>query len=45
MVEDNDAAVRLYKRFGFKIEGTMKDAYYGTDEKYHNMLVMGLLIQ
>ena len=45
MVEDNEAAVRLYKKLGFKIEGTLRDAYYGTDKRYHNMLVMGLLIQ
>ena len=45
VVEDNKAAARLYKRLGFKIEGTLRDAYYGTDKKYQNMLVMGLLIQ
>ena len=41
VVEDNIAAVKLYKKLGFMIEGTMHDAYYGADEKYHNMLVMG----
>jgi RimJ/RimL family protein N-acetyltransferase len=45
VVEDNKAAVRLYKELGFKIEGTLRDAYYGTDKKYHDMLVMGLLIR
>lgn len=44
VVEDNVAAVNLYKKLGFVIEGTMRDAYYGQDEKYHNMLVMGLLM-
>lgn len=43
VVEDNKAAVRLYKKFGFEVEGVMKDAYFGTDNKYHNLLVMGIL--
>ncbi len=44
VVEDNKAAVRLYEKLGFKIEGTLLDAYYGADEKYHNMLVMGKIL-
>jgi putative acetyltransferase len=44
VVEDNRAAVNLYKKLGFIIEGTMKDAYYGEDESYHNLLVMGILL-
>lgn len=43
VVEDNIAAVKLYKKLGFMIEGTMHDAYYGVDGKYHNMLVMGIV--
>ncbi|MFW9959329.1 MAG: GNAT family N-acetyltransferase, partial [Candidatus Odinarchaeota archaeon] len=43
VVEENDAAVRLYKKLGFEIEGRKKDAYYGADEKYYNILVMGIL--
>lgn len=45
VVEDNVVAVNLYKKLGFVVEGTMRDAYYGQDENYHNMLVMGLLLQ
>ena len=45
VVEDNRAAVNLYKKLGFTIEGTMRDAYFGADNKYHNMLVMGILFQ
>ncbi len=44
VVEDNIAAVILYKKIGFKIEGTMLDAYLGQDGKFHNMLVMGKII-
>jgi putative acetyltransferase len=43
VIEDNEAAVGLYKKFGFKVEGVLQDAYFGTDKKYHNMLVMGIL--
>jgi putative acetyltransferase len=43
VVEDNVAAVKLYKKLGFVIEGTIRDAYYGADGKYHNMLVMGIV--
>jgi len=31
-------------KMGFKIEGVMKDAYFGEDGKYHDMLIMGLLL-
>jgi putative acetyltransferase len=44
VVEDNVVAVQLYKRVGFKVEGVLADAYYGADERYHNMLVMGKLL-
>lgn len=44
VVADNKRAVRLYQKMGFKIEGVMKDAYFGEDGKYHDMLVMGLLL-
>ena len=43
VVEENKAAVRLYKKLGFEIEGVMKDAYFGADNTYHNQLVMGIL--
>ena len=44
VVEDNTAAVRLYEKCGFRIEGTLVDAYYGADMKYHNLLVMGRIL-
>jgi putative acetyltransferase len=44
VVEDNTAAVRLYTKCGFRIEGTLVDAYYGADMKYHNLLVMGRIL-
>lgn len=45
VVEDNIAAVNLYKKLGFIIEGVLKDAYFGADEEYHNMLVMGKILR
>jgi RimJ/RimL family protein N-acetyltransferase len=44
VVADNEQAIRLYKKFGFKIEGIMEDAYFGEDGKYHDELVMGLML-
>lgn len=44
VVEDNVVAVNLYKKLGFVVEGTIRDAYYGQDGNYHNMLAMGLLL-
>jgi len=29
---------------GFAIEGVMKDSYFGEDGKYHDELVMGLML-
>jgi RimJ/RimL family protein N-acetyltransferase len=44
VIVDNKRAINLYRKFGFKIEGVMKDAYFGEDGKYHDELVMGLLL-
>ena len=43
VVEENDAAVNLYRKFGFEVEGVLRDAYFGGDGKYYNILVMGIL--
>jgi RimJ/RimL family protein N-acetyltransferase len=45
VVADNKRAVHLYRKMGFKIEGVMKGAYFGEDGKYHDELVMGLLLE
>ena len=44
VVEDNEIAIKLYKKFGFEVEGRLIDAYLGTDGNYHNMLVMAKIL-
>ena len=44
VVTDNKIAVHIYEKTGFKIEGLMKDTFFGDDGKYLDMLVMGLLL-
>jgi len=44
VIADNKRAIQLYQKFGFKIEGVKKDAYFGEDGKYHDELVMGLIL-
>ncbi|HVO36818.1 MAG TPA: GNAT family N-acetyltransferase [Candidatus Acidoferrum sp.] len=45
VVADNKLAVRLYEKFGFKIEGVLKDSYFGEDGKYYDELAMGLILE
>lgn len=44
VVADNKPAMRLYEKFGFKIEGVKRDAYFGEDRKYHDEIEMGLIL-
>jgi RimJ/RimL family protein N-acetyltransferase len=44
VVEDNKIAVSLYKKFGFKVEGKLIDAYLGSDGEYYDILVMGKIL-
>jgi RimJ/RimL family protein N-acetyltransferase len=44
VIADNKFAICLYQKFGFKTEGIKKDAYFGEDGKYHDELMMGLII-
>lgn len=39
---ENEKAIAVYKKTGFQIEGTLRQAMY-RDGKYHNFYVMGLL--
>jgi putative acetyltransferase len=44
VVGENKIALRLYEKFGFKIEGVSKDAFYGQDAEYHDIINMGLIL-
>jgi len=44
-VADNKTAIRLYKNFGFKIEGVSKDSFRGHDGKYHDLFHMGAILK
>jgi putative acetyltransferase len=44
VVADNKIAIRLYEKFGFRGEGILKESYFGQDKRYHDELVMGLVL-
>jgi RimJ/RimL family protein N-acetyltransferase len=44
VVENNTIAIKLYKKFGFEVEGILRNAVM-IDGKYHNNLIMGKLIE
>jgi RimJ/RimL family protein N-acetyltransferase len=44
VVADNMRAVRVYERAGFATEGRLRDAFFGDDERYHDQLVMGIIL-
>jgi RimJ/RimL family protein N-acetyltransferase len=41
VLETNDKAIKLYKRFGFEIEGILKNDKILADGKYYNTIIMG----
>lgn len=45
VVADNECAVHLYKKVGLKVEGVLKDAYFGEEGKYHDELAMALILE
>jgi len=45
VVAENKIALHLYENFGFQIEGVSKDAFYGHDGKYHDIVQMGLILR
>lgn len=44
VVADNAGAIKAYERAGFLHEGRMKDAFVDDDGKYHDQLVMGIIL-
>jgi diamine N-acetyltransferase len=45
VVSDNENAVHLYRKLGFRTEGVIRDSYFGEDGKYHDQLAMGLILE
>jgi len=45
VIAENIRAFRLYEKFGFKVEGVLRDAYLGDDERYHDEIMMGLILK
>jgi putative acetyltransferase len=45
VVSDNENAVHLYRKRGFRTEGVIRDSYFGEDGKYHDQLAMGLILE
>jgi putative acetyltransferase len=43
VVVENVAAIKVYEKAGFQHEGTMKEAYFGEDQDYHDALIMGIV--
>jgi RimJ/RimL family protein N-acetyltransferase len=44
VVADNHRAVRLYEKLGFQREGLKRENYLGEDGKYHDEIVMGMIL-
>lgn len=43
VLETNEKAIKLYKKFGFKIEGILENDKILSDGRYYNTVVMGRL--
>jgi RimJ/RimL family protein N-acetyltransferase len=44
-VADNEAAIRLFEKMGFEVEGRIRDSYRGLDGGYHDIIAMGKILQ
>jgi len=44
VVADNVPAIKAYERAGFVQEGRLRDAFLDDDSKYHDQLVMGVIL-
>lgn len=44
VIEENKAAVLLYEKIGFEVEGRMRSFSLVDNKQYHDSLIMGILL-
>ncbi len=44
VIAEHKMAIHVYEKLGFRTEGILREAHYGLDGKYHDKLIMGLLL-
>ena len=44
VVADNHRAIRLYEKVGFRHEGVKRENYLAEDGKYHDEIIMGIIL-
>jgi putative acetyltransferase len=44
VAEGNKAAIHLYEKIGFEMEGRLRSSFVKDDNKYHDTIIMGLLL-
>jgi RimJ/RimL family protein N-acetyltransferase len=44
VIADNHRAIRLYEKVGFRREGVKRENYLGEDGRYHDEIIMGILL-
>jgi RimJ/RimL family protein N-acetyltransferase len=44
-VADNEPARHLFRKLGFAEEGRIKDSYLGEDGKFHDIILMGKIVE
>ena len=44
IVSENHVTQTFYEQFGFIVEGTLKDMYYGDEGDYHDIIIMGKIL-
>lgn len=44
-IRDNESAIHVYGKAGFRREGIGVDGYLGEDGKYHDTIEMGIVLE
>ncbi len=43
VVAENEAALHIYKKIGFQVDGRHREAFRGQDGRWHDEILMSLL--